>query len=63
MNGIIKGTILSIEDSICRVAPVDNISSVSPWISIPSHISGLAKGDRVAYTVFSDGTGLILGKM
>ena len=63
MSSVIKGIVLSIRGDGCRVAPVDNVSEVSPLIAIPSHLRDLEKDDNVAYTLFSDGTGIIIGKI
>ena len=60
---ILKGTVLSIDEDRCKISPQDNINAVSPMIVIPAYIEDISKGDTVAYVVFSDNSGIILGKM
>lgn len=62
-----KGKVLSISEDgkLARVAPVDNIDLVSPYIAINTSIAAgsIAKDDTVAYCLFSDATGLIISKL
>ncbi len=62
-----KGKILSITEDgkLARVAPIDNIDLVSPYIAISTSITaGSAhKGDTVVYCLFTDATGIIISKL
>ncbi|MCI5996096.1 MAG: hypothetical protein MRZ45_09180 [Blautia sp.] len=66
---IIKGRVLTVgtgnNESKVRVAPVDDIDAVSPYIQVPKHLKdeNILKGDAVAYVLFSDRTGVIIAKM
>lgn len=66
MDGIIKkGTVLSIEGKMARVAPMSNIELVSQSIQIADYIDSetLTKGSAVAYVLFEDSTGLVFAKL
>lgn len=75
MASIEKGTILTIEGPAdrngdptrARVSPSQNSSLVSRPVTIPWYMRGgsgsLEKGTEVAYVLFDDHTGLIIGRL
>lgn len=64
-----KGRVLSIgtdeNAGKIKVAPIEDIDAVSPFLPIPSYLQSekIEKGDSVAYLLFQDGSGVILAKM
>ena len=65
MAGIEKGKVLSVAGDKAKVQSVFSTKTVSPLISIPKRLRDgeIVKGTQVAYTVFPDGTGIIIGRM
>ena len=63
MGEVVKGTVLSVKDNRCRVAPIEDIDQVSALITIPEYIEDIEKGDTVAYTIFGDYTGIVISKL
>lgn len=63
MGEVFKGTVLSVKNDRCRVAPLEDIDQVSPKIMIPAHVGEINKGDVVAYTMFGDHTGVIVSRL
>lgn len=63
MGEILKGTVLSVKNDRCRVAPMEDIDQVSAKVMIPTHVGEINKGDAVAYTMFGDYTGVVISKL
>lgn len=65
MSVIQKGIVLSQSDNKVRVQAVTLTNTVSPLIALAAHLRGqvIAKGTKVAYVMFDDGTGLVIDKM
>lgn len=64
---ICKGTIATIGGNMARVVPLDKEDKATPKLVVPWHLRGdtgeLEVGDEVVYAEFSDGTGILLGRM
>lgn len=60
-----KGKVLSVTGDKAKVQSVFSTKTVSPLIAIPKRLRDgeVTKGTEVAYVVFPDGTGTILGRM
>lgn len=67
MAGIEKGKIASINGNKARVIPSSASGRPTAQITIPWHMRGqsgnLQKGTEVAFVLFEDSTGLLLGRM
>lgn len=64
MADIIKGRVLSVSEKYVRIEPVTAPGQVSPLIAIPDRLKGLIeKNTEVAYTVFGDASGIVLGRI
>lgn len=64
MADVIKGRVLSVVNNFARLEPLTEAGRVSPLIPVPDELNGLLdKNVEVAYVVFGDATGIILGKI
>lgn len=64
MAEVIKGKVLSVINNSVRIEPETEPGRVSPLIAIPDRLQGLLeKNTEVAYTVFGDATGIIIGRI
>lgn len=64
MADVIKGRVLSVVNNCARLEPLTEPGRVSPLIPVPDELNGLMdKNTEVAYVVFGDATGIILGKI
>lgn len=61
MAEVRKGSVYEVEEGLVRIKPYDARETGTPLISTGSIT--LEVGDEVAFCLFSDGTGLVIGKM
>lgn len=64
MADVQKGRVLTVSDGRVRVSSCIDSGRVSMFLAIPDRLNGmLSKNTEVAYAVFGDGTGVIIGRI